>query len=68
MTRSFLKGLRSREIVAHTVDGWSLRGVLTGVHTDCIVLDAAKSLGEEVTNLEGQVALPRTNLAWVQVL
>lgn len=68
MTRSFLRSLRARQVVANTVDGRSFRGVLTGVYRDTVVLNEAEWLSEDIQKLEGRVAVPRENLSWVQVL
>lgn len=62
--------LKAENVVAHTSDGVSIRGVLIRAYKDCIVLQHAaylSSSGEE-TRVDGEVILPRTNLSWLQVI
>lgn len=65
-----LRGLVRRRAVVHTRDDQSIRGVLVGVHRDCVELSGAEYLGEaqEAKKLEGSAVVPRDNVAWLQML
>lgn len=59
-----------RRVVIHTrrPDDQSIRGVLTGVHADCLVLSSPEWLDEAVEAAEGDAMVLRQNVSWVQVL
>lgn len=58
-----------RRVVVHTSGDRSIRGVLTGVYTDCIVVSDPEYLGEaRPAELEGRVVVLRTQVDWMQVL
>lgn len=63
-----MRGLRryvGHTIVVHQAHGPSLRGVLTRVWKDCLVLEHAHSLDDKA-DLGGQVVVPRGPGVWVQ--
>lgn len=63
----WLDKLDRKIVVAHLTTGASIRGVLVGVHRDCIVLGHASWLGPEgADNIDGEAVLPRERLAWLQ--
>lgn len=69
MKRRFLRRHLGQRIVVHTRDDQSLRGVLTGVHTDVLVLDVAEHLGPtDAAPVEGRSVVPHSNFAWAQLL
>lgn len=56
-------------VVVHTVQGQSIRGVMTGAYKDCLVLDHAVFLaGDTTTNIDGEAVIPRASVAWIQTL
>lgn len=63
---------QKRRVVIHTrdePDGRSIRGVLTGVYADCLVLSSPEYLGEATpAELPGHVLVLRANVSWMQVL
>lgn len=66
---SWLKRVEAGTVVVHTADGRSIRGVLTGVYRDELVLAHAAYLSVEgPRELSGEVAVPRENVAFVQRL
>lgn len=54
-----------RTVVVHQ-NGPSLRGVLTAVYKDCLVLGQATHLDAE-TDLGGEVVIPRAQGVFVQI-
>lgn len=58
-----------RRVAVHTVDNRSLTGVLAGVYADVVVVTHAQLLepGGSAA-LDGAVAIPRAQVAFVQVL
>lgn len=63
----WIEKLDRRSIVAHLTTGASIRGVLTAVHRDCIVLSHGAWLGSEgVETIDGEAVIPRDRLAWIQ--
>ena len=66
---SWLNRLARETVVIHTTDGGSLRGVLTVVHRDCLVLSHAAYLaGDQQTPIDGEAVVPRDRVAWIQRL
>lgn len=57
-------------VVVHTTSKESMRGVLVGVHRDCLVIDHAYYLNNDSppTEVDGQVVIPRNQVAWIQKL
>lgn len=56
-------------IVVHTITGASLRGVLVGVYSDCVVLSHGTWLGGDTTeSVDGEVVIPRDKVGWIQRL
>lgn len=69
--RSYLKATTRRSVVVQLKSGTSLRGVLVDVYRDCIVLrhaGAAPSGARDFTDVDGEQAIPRDNVDWMQVL
>ncbi len=66
--RRYLKTLVGKQIVVNTKDDQSIRGVLTVVADDVLVLEAAELLGKDVVQIAGRVDVPRDNYAWSQEL
>jgi small nuclear ribonucleoprotein (snRNP)-like protein len=65
----WINRLTRRTVVVHTRDGQSLRGVLVGAYRDCLVLSHAVYLaGEGEVNVDGEVAVPRQTVGWLQVI
>lgn len=67
--RRYLSKLVKASVVAHTRDGRSVAGVLLGVYRDTLVLGHAAYLLDDGRRepLEGDLAIPRDNLAFLQV-
>jgi hypothetical protein len=59
-----------RSVAVHTSDGRSLSGILLAVHRDVVVLAHAKVLDDagQPVAVDGDVAIPRARVAFVQVL
>ena len=56
-------------IVVHTTTGASLRGVLVGVYSDCVVLSHGTFLGGDTNEtVDGNVVIPRDKVGWIQRL
>lgn len=69
LRRDFIASKTRERIAVHLDDGQSVRGVLTAVHRDCLVLEHAKALGDHVeTPVDGEVLIPRARVAWIQAL
>lgn len=66
--RDGIGGLERRLVVVHTKDDRSIRGVMVGVHDDCLVLGSAAYLGDPVAPLGGDVIVPRSSVSWLQRL
>lgn len=67
---SWLAELTKETAVVHTKhDGPSIKGVLSAVHADCLVISDGVVLDTEVTNvLDGSVVIPRENVSFLQVI
>lgn len=60
-------GLSERRLVVANIDGGeAIRGVLTGVYQDVIVLEHASHIGQAVTEMVGVVRIPRGRVRWLQ--
>lgn len=69
MTRRFLHRHLGHRVVVHTRDDQSIRGVLTGVHVDGLVLEAPEYLGEaKPSEVDGRAFVPASNFGWAQLL
>lgn len=71
MRRSYFKRLVGRQVVVHTDAGSSIRGVVSTVATDCVVLDAPVYLGQanpSEDDLEGRVPILFAKIDFAQVL
>ncbi|MFA7265125.1 MAG: hypothetical protein WC054_02335 [Candidatus Nanopelagicales bacterium] len=69
MARKWIAQLTANRVAVHTVNGESLRGILLAVHGDCLVLTAAQILSEHGARpLDGDVVVPREQVAWIQQL
>lgn len=67
--RSVLRAALHSRIVVHTRDGQSLRGVLTRVGSDALVLAGGEHLAEDgVIKLEGDQIVLRGNVSFIQRL
>jgi hypothetical protein len=66
----YVKRLVRSRVIAHTTEGQSIRGVLTGEHLDCIVLEPAEFLREaaDPESINGRAVVLRDKLSWLQVL
>lgn len=55
-------------VVVHTTAKESIRGVLVGVYSDCVVIAHAYYLHAESapTEIDGEAIVPRERVAWVQ--
>jgi hypothetical protein len=63
-----LPKLVSQTVVLHTVDGRSLRGVLTHEYRDVVILNHVVYLNEGgETEVSGEVVVPRPQVAFMQV-
>jgi small nuclear ribonucleoprotein (snRNP)-like protein len=62
-----LNRLRGHTVILHTRDGQSIRGVLTGVHVDCLLLENGEHLGDATVEIAGRTVVPRENFSWLQV-
>jgi hypothetical protein len=62
--QGFRRRLR-RTVVIHTRDGRSLRGLLVGEYSDCIVLAHAELLDEEM-KIGGEAIVALSNVSWAQ--
>lgn len=60
-----IRGYVGRTVVVHQ-NGPSLRGILTAVHKDCILLKQAEHLDSE-TDLGGDIAVPRAQGVFIQI-
>ena len=60
--------LERRTVVVHMASGASVRGVVIGVYRDSVVLRHSTYLGPQATEIDGDVVIPRPNVAWVQTL
>lgn len=67
---NWIKHLTRRRLVVHLASGASLRGVLAGEYSDCLVLTFAEALqgaGGSVP-VDGQAVVPRAQIVWIQDL
>ena len=67
--RTRMPALRRRVLVNCDNDG-AVRGILTGVHADWLVLQQADLLGQEAqpAKLDGETFIPRSRVLFLQVL
>jgi hypothetical protein len=63
--RRGLSAFLRRTVVVHTKDAKSFRGVLAVEYADCIVLEQAEHLDENII-LGGRLVLLRGNVSWAQ--
>lgn len=71
MGRRWLDRRTRREVAVHLTDGTSLAGVLWEVCPDVLVLRHARALTggtDAPVEADGDVAVPRGRVSWVQVL
>lgn len=61
----WLPQITRRTVAVVTPEG-TLRGVLTGVYPDALVLSHAQLLGNPHTALQGDVSIPRAQIRFVQ--
>lgn len=69
--QSYLKRAERSTVVVQLKSGTSLRGVLVAAYRDCIVLrhaGAAVAPARDFTDVDGEQAVPRANVDWIQVL
>lgn len=68
--RRYLEQVVRRTVVVQTKDAQSVRGVLVGAYRDALVVSHASYLLPDGNReaIDGDVIVPRSNLAWVQVL
>lgn len=65
--KGWLPEIMAEEVVVHTRDDSSVRGILTQVTRHELVLSRAAYLqGERETELQGELGIPRANVAFVQ--
>lgn len=67
----WLDGRVKRRVAVHTSDGKSLLGVLVAAYPDVLVLRHARILdpgSDTPPALDGDAAVPRKNVSFVQVL
>lgn len=65
----WLKRITASTVVVHLTDEQSIRGVLWAVHADCLILRHATYLAQDASStVDGEVVIPRTQVAWMQVL
>lgn len=65
----WLNKITHQTVIVHLENGQSLRGVLTGVFSDCIVMMHARYLsGDNELTVDGEVVVPRPNVGWLQVI
>lgn len=69
MRRRHLERLRGERVVLQTKDDRSLRGVLVGVHKDCLALAHFTYLDEaNPVDLPGEATVLYENVSWVHRL
>ena len=69
--QSYLRRVERQTVIVNLVSGTSVRGVLMAVYRDCIVLrhaSAAPNGARELVDVDGEQAIPRGNVDWIQVL
>lgn len=65
----WLNRLTSKTVVVHLSTDESIRGVLAGVYSDCIVLRHAAYLAPNaVDKVDGEAVIPREKISWMQNL
>lgn len=68
-SRDWLDEQLTRELVVHTVDNQTVRGLLDRVSPDGVVLAAARYLGPEgEIDLAGELFVPRAKVRFIQRL
>lgn len=66
---NWITQLKANTVVVHTRSGDSVRGILIGVFKDSLVIAHATLLqGDTTTNIDGEVVVPRDQVAWLQTL
>lgn len=63
-----LRRFRRYRVVLHTKDDRSIRGVLSEVHRDCMVITEPEYLAEAAQPLKGRAVIERSNVSWFQVI
>lgn len=67
--RGRLKGLVGERVVLQTKDEKSLRGVLVGVHNDCVTISNVEYLHQgKADELPGEALVLLGNLSWLHRL
>ena len=67
--RSYIARMARATVVVHLKVGHSVRGVLTAVHRDALVLSRASALAPgSAVPIDGDAVIPRVNVAWLQEL
>ena len=60
---------RRRQVVVHTRDDSSIRGLMVGAFPFAVVLEHAAYLNEaQPEQFQGRAVIPRSNVSWLQVL
>lgn len=65
---TWLADLTLDTVIVHTVDGPSLKGLKSVVHDDCIVLREVLVLGDDTATLNGEIVVPREQVAFMQLV
>jgi hypothetical protein len=67
---TWLDDLTLDTVIVHTTDGMSFKGLKSSVYDDCLVLREARVLEDDGMSkiLDGEVAVPRERVHFVQVL
>jgi len=67
--RRYLEKLARASVIAHTIDGRSIAGVLQGVYRDVLVLAPARMLVDsgDPVELDGAVTVERARVSFLQV-
>jgi hypothetical protein len=67
--KGYIDRMERETVVAHTVSGKSIRGVLASVNRDSIVLIHASFLNAQGPSaIDGEAIVPRVNVDWLQRL
>lgn len=66
--RGWLRRKMAEHVVIHTTDEQSIAGYLEEVAADGVILRSAVHLGETKIDIAGEVWIPRSRIAWVQVV
>lgn len=69
-TEPWIDGLTRQTVIVHCKhDGPSFKGVQMAAHADCLILNETLLLEPEVqTLMDGDVVIPRENIAYLQVI